>query len=234
MSWARVLVTRPEPSAARTARTLLQRGFAPLVLPLTQTRALAADPPDQSFDLTAITSANAVRHASPALIASLHDVPVVAVGSRTAEMARAAGFRDVEEAGGTAEAMAVHLLARTTPATRIAYLCGSPRKPLLEQRLRQAGRPVDAVETYATVRLALHPTERVALESGFDAALVYSAESALALVDVLVGVEGANWRKAAFVCLSADVARALPDALRIMIAATPDETSLLASLENLF
>ncbi|TJX45058.1 MAG: uroporphyrinogen-III synthase, partial [Mesorhizobium sp.] len=36
----RVLVTRPEPGASRTARKLEEMGFEPLLLPLTETVAL--------------------------------------------------------------------------------------------------------------------------------------------------------------------------------------------------
>ncbi|TIX52492.1 MAG: uroporphyrinogen-III synthase, partial [Mesorhizobium sp.] len=39
----RVLVTRPEPGASRTAQRLLDQGFQPILLPLTETVALPVD-----------------------------------------------------------------------------------------------------------------------------------------------------------------------------------------------
>ncbi|RVD11473.1 uroporphyrinogen-III synthase, partial [Mesorhizobium sp. M7A.F.Ca.ET.027.02.1.1] len=38
----RVLVTRPEPGASRTAHRLEEAGFQPVLLPLTETKALPA------------------------------------------------------------------------------------------------------------------------------------------------------------------------------------------------
>jgi uroporphyrinogen-III synthase len=185
-----------------------------------------------AVDCVAITSANAVRHASPELISPLRNLPVVAVGARTAEAARTAGFTKVADVGGTAELLAASLIERTQAGAKIAYLCGTPRKPILEAQLQQSGRTVHAVETYATVRLV---PDRARLEDliehGFDAALVYSAESAGALMDVLGRLPRKIPQHAAFVCLSADIARVLPADLPILIAQTPDEPSLLACLD---
>ncbi|GHD17601.1 uroporphyrinogen-III synthase [Tianweitania populi] len=235
MRRARVLLTRPEPGASRTAKTLFQRGYEPIVMPLTQVRAVEGAGLPTVVDCVAVTSSNAVRHASPELIAALRGRPVFAVGARTAEAARAAGLSDAEDAGGTAALLAATLIARTQADARVAYLCGTPRKPVLEATLLEAGRQVQVVETYATVRLAPDPAELDALaRHGFDAVLVYSAESAGALMDVFGKLERALWRSAVFVCLSANVAQALPDDLRMAVAATPDEPSLLARLDGRF
>jgi uroporphyrinogen-III synthase len=231
----RVLVTRPEPGAARTAKMLGQLGFEPVVLPLTQTRALPGAKLAEAVDLVAITSANALRHAPAALIAELRDLPVFAVGARTAEVARSAGFGKVEDVGGTAALLAAALIERTPAGVGIAYLCGTPRKPILEAQLRQSGRIVHAIETYAAVRLAPDRVElEVLAEHGFDAALVYSTESAGALLELLAQLDRHVWENAAFVCLSLDIAQALPRHLRVLVAQTPDETSLLTCLEALF
>jgi uroporphyrinogen-III synthase len=214
---------------------LAQRGFEPVVLPLTQTQTISGAGLPDTIDLVAITSAHAVRHASPELIAALRDRPTFAVGARTAEAARAAGLAKVEDAGGTAALLAASLIERTPIGGHIAYLCGTPRKPIVEAELRQSGRIVHAVETYATVRLVPNQAEVAALiDDGLDAVLVYSAESAVALLDLLASRERRAWQNAAFVCLSADIAEVLPRDLRISIAATPDELSLLACLERHF
>ena len=61
----RVLVTRPEPGASRTAVKLRAMGFEPVLLPLSETKPLAIprDPIPESAVAVAITSANAIRHA---------------------------------------------------------------------------------------------------------------------------------------------------------------------------
>ncbi|TIW85650.1 MAG: uroporphyrinogen-III synthase, partial [Mesorhizobium sp.] len=69
----RVLVTRPQPGASRSAHRLEEIGFQPILLPLTETAALpvaAGLVPDDSVAV-AITSANAVRHAPKEIIAPL-------------------------------------------------------------------------------------------------------------------------------------------------------------------
>src|SRR6478736_3745261 len=95
----RVLVTRPEPGASRTARRLQQAGFQPVLLPLTKTVALPAEVglvPDDVLAV-AVTSANAVRHAPKEVIEALAALPCHAVGPRTAEATRKMGFSSVIE-----------------------------------------------------------------------------------------------------------------------------------------
>ena len=58
---ARVLVTRPQPSASRTAGLLEARGFQPILLPLTETVALTVEANAGNAIAVAVTSANAVR-----------------------------------------------------------------------------------------------------------------------------------------------------------------------------
>jgi len=232
---ARVLLTRPEPGATRTAATLVEHGFSPVVLPLTAIETVQPPPITGAFDGVAVTSANAVRHAPVELIAALRPLPALAVGVQTAVVLREAGFSAVAQADGTAEALAEILLSRFPAEARLAYLCGHPRKPQLEARLHKAGRDFEAIETYKTVRVAIDPSRRAAIErEGFDAALVYSAASATALGDVLLERDAPAVRRATFVCLSFDVAQALPSGLTIVVADAPDETSLLATLNRLF
>ncbi|TIT17702.1 MAG: uroporphyrinogen-III synthase, partial [Mesorhizobium sp.] len=59
----RVLVTRPEPGASRTARRLADAGFQPILLPLTETVALAVDAGAVADAAAAITSFGAWRTA---------------------------------------------------------------------------------------------------------------------------------------------------------------------------
>src|SRR5688572_14398609 len=79
---AKVLVTRPQPGAARTARRLAELGHRPVELPLTRTVALPVEAAsfDRPVDAVAVTSANALRHAPPELVARLADRPCFAVG----------------------------------------------------------------------------------------------------------------------------------------------------------
>ncbi|WP_292579699.1 uroporphyrinogen-III synthase, partial [Mesorhizobium sp.] len=80
----------------------------------------------------AVTSANAVRHAPKALVASLAELPCHAVGKRTAEACRAVGFLSVAEGPGDAEALA-DAIAGGLAGKAIVYLCGRVRFPVFEQ-----------------------------------------------------------------------------------------------------
>lgn len=232
----RVLVTRPEPGASRTMSLLRDRGFEPILLPLTETVAMpvAADPPEAGVAAVAITSANAVRHAPKEVIAALAALPCHAVGKRTAEAARKAGFLSVGEGPGDAEALA-DSLAGDVPGKTVVYLCGRVRFPAFEQRLEAAGVHVHAVETYDTLAVD-YPDEAVlARLSGqpADAVLLYSAKAAAALQALISRPTLRRlFEKTRFFALSARIAAALDDTAgeRLRIAGQPDEETLLALL----
>ncbi|RRI02606.1 uroporphyrinogen-III synthase [Mesorhizobium tamadayense] len=231
----RVLVTRPEPGASRTARRLEAQGFQPVLLPLTETAALpferGAVPPAVAV---AVTSANAVRHAPKELIAALAALPCHAVGKRTAEACRTTGFLSVAEGPGDAGALA-DAISGELAGKDLAYLCGRVRFPAFEQRLATAGVRVHAIETYDTVRLTYADAEIAAHLSNrpVDAVLLYSAKAAEALSPLTrrPALRGL-FEKAAFLALSARVGNAL-DGIggeKIRVASQPDEDALLALL----
>ncbi|QND67968.1 uroporphyrinogen-III synthase [Mesorhizobium loti] len=234
----RVLVTRPEPGASRTARQLRETGFQPILLPLTETVALPVDAglgPDAAVAV-AITSANAVRHAPEEVIAALAALPCHAVGKRTAEAARKAGFLSVSEGPGNAEGLADRL-AGDLSGKIIVYLCGRVRFPAFEQRLKTAGVQVHAVETYDTLQMGYSDEtiiERLS-DRPADAVLLYSVKAAAAMQvlarrPALQGLFEKTW----FFTLSARIATTLDDTAseRTRIAAQPDEEALLALLRG--
>ncbi|MET3597002.1 MULTISPECIES: uroporphyrinogen-III synthase [Mesorhizobium] len=231
----RVLVTRPEPGASRTARRLEAQGFQPIVLPLTETVALPVEASVfPAAVAVAITSANAVRHAPKALIAALAALPCHAVGKRTADACRAAGFTSVSEGPGNAEALA-GAIADEFAGKEMVYLCGRVRLPVFEERLAAAGIRFHAVETYDTARLACSDEEIVARLSTkpVDAVLLYSAKAAEALSPLIrrPALRGL-FENAEFLALSARVAKALAEVggQKVRIASQPDEDALLALL----
>jgi len=233
----RVLVTRPEPGASRTARRLQERGFQPVVLPLTETVALPADAGFVTGDAVAVTSANAVRHTANEVIAALAALPCHAVGARTAEAARKMGFSSVIEGSGDAEALA-DAIAAALPGKAITYLCGRVRFPMFEQRLEAAGVRVRAVETYDTLPMPHSDETILALLSGqsVDAVLLYSAKAAVAMqaLSKRPALQEA-FEKIQVFALSARIAAAFGDGAgkTIRIAARPDEEALLALLRVL-
>lgn len=119
----RVLVVRPQPGAAATARRLEALGHAPLVMPLLETRpcdwAAPASPPDAVL----ITSAAAVAHAGPAAD-PFKTLPALCVGEATAAAARAAGWARAEAGPGTVQALMDGLAGRFA---RLLHLAGEDR-----------------------------------------------------------------------------------------------------------
>ncbi|TIW71913.1 MAG: uroporphyrinogen-III synthase [Mesorhizobium sp.] len=229
----RVLLTRPEPGASRTAHRLEQMGFQPILLPLTETVALpakASEAPKHAMAV-AVTSANAVRHASRELIAALAALPCHAVGKRTAEAARKAGFTTVNEGPGDALAL-TDAIAGGSAAGTIVYLCGRVRFPAFEQRLSAAGIPVRAVETYDTIGLDYSDADVAATLSGgpVDGVLLYSAKAAVAMQALIRRPAlGGYFEKTGFFALSGRIAAALDGVApeRVRVAAEPQEDALI-------
>ena len=226
----RVLVTRAEPDAERTAAALAKLGHEAVPAPVTVIRRTGAALPGGRYDALAATS----HHAFAGDDGVERWLPVFAVGSRTGAAARAAGFKDVRVGAGDAAGLA-DLLRLTLPRpARLLYLAGCDRKPVLEEALAAAGYGIETVEVYAAEPAEAWPGAAIAaLSSGdVDAALHYSRRSvdlALALA-ARQGLEKSVLRLR-HLCLSADAAEPLLGrGAAVRIAERPDEEALLALL----
>lgn len=233
---ARVLVTRPEPAASSTAVQLAALGFEPVVLPLSRTVSLTVPAIDGGVDFVAVTSANALRHASEAVLGRLRSIPCFAVGDRTARAAASAGFAEVTAANGDVGALIALLAQRAKRGGRIAYLCGRVRRPDFEVSGLYHGWDITPIGTYDT--LGLLPSnaeiEQVADAKPVDYVLVYSVKAAEALNELLDQPAATKWLNlAVFCCLSSRIADALGvDKARIRVAARPEQDALLAVLPS--
>lgn len=228
----RLLLTRPEPGAARTAQRLRERGHGVVSDPMLRIEPVAAPLPPGSFDAIAFTSANGVR-AAPA---ALPDVPVFSVGGRTAEAARARGLSPVIACAGDARALADALRAALPPGARILNPAGVDRAADLPALVAPAGLEIVTWEIYrARPAGALSPDTRAALAQGrIDGALHFSARTAGALLDcVATGEVMENFGRLRHFCLSPAVAAVLAAAgIRSRTAPVPEEAALLALLEE--
>jgi uroporphyrinogen-III synthase len=232
----RVLVTRPQPGATRTAARLRQAGFEPVVVPLSEIAPLRPKPPQGEFGAVAASSANAVRHAPAELLARLAATPLFAVGDETAATAGQAGFTDVRSSAGSAVDLVGDLIAAIEPGGRIAYLCGRVRLDAMETMLADRGIEVVAVETYDTLARTPAPAGIAALESGpIFAALVYSAKAAEALARLVRERQGTVFAHTAFIAISRRVAERLADSAagNVLAAASPDEDAMFDILVRL-
>lgn len=230
----RVLVTRPEADAQRTAAALGARGHEAVVAPVTDIVPTGAPAPSEPFDALLLTSA----HAVPALGAlDLAGRPAFAVGARSAAAARAAGIADCREAGGDAMALASLVRDTLSPGARLLHVAAQDRKDEPERSLRAAGFEVIVWEAYRAQPVDEPPEALVAALGArrIDAALHFSRRSAGLLVGL---VERAGFlvpfRLVPQLCLSADVAAALHSlGARIEVAAVPREEALLDLIDRL-
>ncbi len=161
----RVLVTRPEPAASRTAARLRELGHEVIVAPLLIPRAVDWTVPPGDWQAVAFTSASAPALAGSGL-AALAQLTAYAVGEATAGAARAAGFGDVRAARG--DASAVFARAAADGVARLLHLAGADRSTAVVPPQLQVG-----VATVYAADLA------VALpEAAVDLVLLYSARTA--------------------------------------------------------
>jgi uroporphyrinogen-III synthase len=232
----RVLVTRPEPDASRTAALLELRGHRAIVDPVLSVDLIPAERPSGNFTAVAVTSATAVRVAQTNVdLDPLRALPLYAVGRRTADAAREAGFREVYDAMGDAVALARLLSASLAPGSRVLHLAGEDRARDLGPLVAGANIDVEVLALYRMIRTERLNATAPALSAGdVDAALHYSAHSAEAFVALAeqAGLSDAV-KKLRHICLSQAVAAPLAARdWRVEIAQDPNEAALLDLLRR--
>jgi uroporphyrinogen-III synthase len=234
----RVLLTRPEPDAQRTAAALRARGHEVIIAPLLHIEILSnADLGAGPWAAILVTSANAVRAiAAHRRRAGLHTVPVFAVGQRSAQAMREAGFADVASADGNVDDLANLVAARMKPGMPLLYLAGEERSGDLAGVLRARNFTVQTVLVYRAIAAATLPRHASdALTAGIDAVLHFSRRSAEAYVSAARDAGGLDaLTKPVHLCLSGRIAEPLTaaGATKIRVAGRPEEAALLELLER--
>ena len=235
----RLLITRPEPDASRTAARLRELGHEVLVQPLLTVS--FNDPPANLPNPGAIlvTSQNAVRAlARWPQVTAWRDVPIFAAGPATGRAALALGFTDVRTGAGDAGSLA-DVVISTLPkaAGPLIYPAARDRVGTLSARLIARGYDVRTVEAYRA-----DPVERLdrevrdALAAGtVDGVLLYSRRTAEALVDLATAAGIADSLGGpAYYVISENVAAIVGGlGTPVHIAQNPDEDSLLALVAGL-
>ncbi|MHB2208737.1 uroporphyrinogen-III synthase [Methylobacterium sp. CM6257] len=231
----RVWVARPEPGATRTGAALAARGHAPLVAPVLVVRPTGARPPEGPFDALLLTSANAVPTLRQA--ASLRNLPVFAVGARTAALAAEAGLGPVREGPGDAAGLSVLVAEALAPGACLLHATGAERKGEPAATLAAAGFRLTTFVAYTAEALGNLPdaVDTALAEGALDAVLHYSRRSAAVALALVDGAgHGGAFRALRHYCLSADVAAPLEaDGIPVhFVAARPRETELLEALAD--
>jgi uroporphyrinogen-III synthase len=229
----RILLTRPQADAERTATALTARGHDVIIAPLLDLE-LLPDPDLGEGPWTAllVTSANAVRAiAQHRRREELRDVAVFTVGDRTAQAMRDCSFANVISAGGNVSDLAALAAARLTPAAHVLYLAGEERSGDLAGLLRAQNFSVQTVLVYRAVTAATMPRNAADALSSLGGVLHFSRRSAEAYVNAACNsglIEDALSKPVHF-CLSGRIAEPLRQAgaAHILVAARPDEAALI-------
>ncbi|MCW5693622.1 MAG: uroporphyrinogen-III synthase [Pseudolabrys sp.] len=229
----RIVLTRPQDDSERTAAALRAHGHEMLIAPLLRIETLPVEL-HQRYGAVVITSANAAAAIAdhPAL-ASLTSLSLYAVGSRSADAARDAGFTRIHVAGGDAVDL-VRLIAEQRPdaTAPLLYLAGQDRAADLAGELAVHGIAVELAVIYRAVPQPFPAELTAALKDrAVDAVMHFSKRSAAQYV---TGARDAGIAEAALgvrqLCLSAQVAAPLREAgaTRIGVAKRPDESAMIA------
>lgn len=228
-------MTRPKPEAERTAAALRAQGHTVVIAPLLRIEAVIdVDIGAGPWAAILVTSANA----APAIAAHrrfpmLRALPVFAVGRRSAEAMREAGFAEVTSADGDVGDLARLVAERLPCGASLLYPAGAERAGDLAGDLAACGFAVETAVVYrAIAATSFAPDVVVAIGHGIDGVLHYSPRSAAAYVAAARagGLVAAAVVKPAQFCLSAHVAEPLAQAgaTDIRIAPQPTEAALIA------
>lgn len=228
----KVLITRAEPGAHRTAEGVSALGLKPVVAPMLTIRPSS----EIDLDLTgvqalAFTSANGVRawaNARPE-----RGLPALCVGDATEAAAKEAGFSETRSAGGDVGDL-IHLIRKRMDkaAGRIVHVRGSHVTGDLAGSLREAGFEAEEAAAYEAVSANCLPdAAREGLEKKQLSLVLFHSSRAAAAFTALV--DDADLTD----CLSYLIAVAISDRaaeslirsdwLAVKIADTPDEAALL-------
>ncbi len=230
----RVLVTRPEADARRTAERLKLLKHEALIDSVLVIESVPFDTGKERFDAVAITSANAMRAVGSKALAPFFLLPVFVVGAHSGDAAREAGFRQVVVCDGDALALAKTLSDRLSAGARVLYLAGEDRAHDLAALVKAAGIEVETKIVYRAVPTArLQETTINLIRKGEIVAILhYSARSAGVFLDLIRKENLADAAsKIRHLCLSDAVASPPRQAgFDVKIAARPDEDALFALL----
>ena len=217
----KILVTRPLPGGEATAARLRASGCEVVVAPLLAIEAAGWQAPEMPPTAIMLTSAAAARFAAPAAV-TLRCLPVWTVGTATAAAARAAGFVDVRDGGGSAQALVDTVAA--AGVTGILHLAGHDRTAVVVP-------PGLAITTRTVYRAVLQPLVTVfGTVRDADWVLLYSARTAAHFAAEIDRLEYPRAAIAIAAISPAALATAGPGWGKTVAAAAANEDALLAAI----
>lgn len=231
-----LLLTRPEPQAARFARRLAQEfgdTLRVVVSPLMQPRFLHPVLLPRSYAALVLTSETGVE-AARRISAAGRALPrqALCVGDRTAKVAVACGF-DAISAQGDADAL-VSLILSQRLAGPLLFLHGTETRGDVAKRLNSAGIETDSAVVYDQMAVSL-TSEAIACLTSPDPVLLPLFSPRTAQLFVTEAGKAGRIAPLWLAALSPAVADAAAGLSidRLEIAATPDADALVAAVHAL-
>ena len=233
-----LLVTRPQPAADVTAAALRMQGHEVIVAPLLRIEAADFELGPGPWSAVVLTSANAAHAISGfKRRAELTRLPAIVAGQRSADAARAVGFRHIvaKEGGvaGLARLVKASIGERRHP---LLYLAGEDRAGDLAADLATEGLVVETVVVYRAVRASTlpHAAQQAIAAGRVGGVLHFSRRSAEAFLasSAASGLPD-QVRSLRHYCMSARVAEPLraAGARDVRVATRPDEAAVLRLIE---
>lgn len=227
----RVLITRPQPEADRTAALLAELGHEPVLAPMLVPEIILPG----CIDLSDIAALAITSGRVPALLAAhpqaadFLKLPVFAVGDRSALAAGNAGFSQVTSAGGAVEDLAARI-GQKPPAGTVLYLAAETRAGDLERLLADRGIQCQTLPAYRMEPVQTLPPAILddLKHSRIDSIPVYSRRTAEAFKTALETND--LWplpKKVHVAAISALAAGPLSAHIPVEIATRPTEADLL-------
>jgi uroporphyrinogen-III synthase len=219
-----LLIVRPEPGAAATAKRAVAEGWQGVISPIFAIEQVAWSAPDAArYDALIVTSANAVRQAGPVLI-RYQSLPVYAVGGATARALKRAGFKTIRT--GRGDVTALLALAAEDGVASALHLAGADHRDAdhdairLDRHIVYRSAPLPALNRSA-IDMLTRGGAIVLLHSGRAAqhfaelcdhhGILRSKVAVAGLSPVILDSAGAGW--------SATIAADTPDDLALLAAA---------------
>jgi uroporphyrinogen-III synthase len=231
-----VLLTRPWDEAVRSAAKLRALGHDAVLSPVIEFVPTGALWPRGVIDAVIVTSARAFQCLNLAADWPPPETrrlfPLFLVGAKTAEAARARGFKGPLRVVLDVKALCAVIRDGFEPQARLLYLAGRDRKNDLETCCADAGVALEVVETYAAQAAASLSNEavRLAAEGAIGAVVHFSRRSAEIFLS-LAAEARVDPAPLIHIAISEYAAEPLVVLPRVVVAAEPNEDAVLALLE---
>lgn len=240
----KVLLTRRRADSERTAKRLAEAGIVSLIAPLFKLVETSKEPPISEPEFLVATSAavfetGAIRD----LVDRYAELPLYCVGPRTAEAAANIGYKNIRQADGNAESLALMIKRDYSPATAATsvngwYLCGSNRAYDLVGALADGSIELHLWEVYEYA-FCDDAVERIEAEIYAGKPLIIMLYSARSAEKFFFGVNRQILERSLdnvhFVAISKACAAKIPVGFshKTQIARSPDEDGMILAARRL-